>query len=577
MTFIEAVKSGFQNYFNFKTRASRSEYWWWTAFTIFVFFSVCIIVPIVAIGVLANGETIMLLLIAWLKLFHIPIIIFLVIFLLPSIAVTARRLQDVGLPGSLQLIGLSGIGSFFLLYCFIQRGDEGRNKYGENPLESNTQPEASPLATTKTGNTVRLEDRKEPTFGKSGHTTNNDRTDNKSIAEPAKQNNSFEGHGENTDKSINDPVESFCSPKRRPINLGIYIISIYLIGSAARPIIMWVALFGQSVGIENFLNMIKFSASNTAENDLAIAVATKFLVASLFILFAFFRVRYFRLCASIVLILGALFYGFVMFSVPVKLGTGGPSAAIIVHPAIAIAIAIYLFRRKKVAEVYGKREKDNQHIKTPWILLLITLVCAIAYVSYVARNDGQEDAAENSVLEVSDEVSDVDCHSVSADSGHEDILYCARQGNAEAQWLAGISLEAAAGFVDLGKSSFKKEAARWMRLAAEQGHANAQYEFGRRNQIGDGIPQNYSEAVKWYGLAADQGNPMAQFNLYPLYSLGRGVPRNAAYGFMLLSLAAESGYEPAVKFIEQARGLLTPDQLAEAERLLSVWKVEHQQ
>ena len=36
MNFLESIKSGFRNYATFGGRASRSEYWWWTLFTVIV-------------------------------------------------------------------------------------------------------------------------------------------------------------------------------------------------------------------------------------------------------------------------------------------------------------------------------------------------------------------------------------------------------------------------------------------------------------------------------------------------------------------------------------------------------------
>lgn len=36
MTFVAAIQSGFRNYANFKGRASRSEFWWWTLFTVLI-------------------------------------------------------------------------------------------------------------------------------------------------------------------------------------------------------------------------------------------------------------------------------------------------------------------------------------------------------------------------------------------------------------------------------------------------------------------------------------------------------------------------------------------------------------
>ena len=34
MSFLDAVQSGFKNYFNFKGKASRSEFWYWVLFTL---------------------------------------------------------------------------------------------------------------------------------------------------------------------------------------------------------------------------------------------------------------------------------------------------------------------------------------------------------------------------------------------------------------------------------------------------------------------------------------------------------------------------------------------------------------
>lgn len=36
MSFVSAVQSGFRNYAKFKGRAGRSEFWWWTLFTVVV-------------------------------------------------------------------------------------------------------------------------------------------------------------------------------------------------------------------------------------------------------------------------------------------------------------------------------------------------------------------------------------------------------------------------------------------------------------------------------------------------------------------------------------------------------------
>ena len=56
--------------------------------------------------------------------------IFQLALFLPHIAVTTRRLHDIDRSGWWQLIVLTGIGFFVLLYWLIKAGDEGENEYG---------------------------------------------------------------------------------------------------------------------------------------------------------------------------------------------------------------------------------------------------------------------------------------------------------------------------------------------------------------------------------------------------------------------------------------------------------------
>ena len=49
--------------------------------------------------------------------------------------------------------------------------------------------------------------------------------------------------------------------------------------------------------------------------------------------------------------------------------------------------------------------------------------------------------------------------------------------------------------------------------SADQGDAAAQYSLGNRYYRGEGVGQDHAEAARWYRLAADQGNSSAQENL----------------------------------------------------------------
>ena len=48
---------------------------------------------------------------------------------------------------------------------------------------------------------------------------------------------------------------------------------------------------------------------------------------------------------------------------------------------------------------------------------------------------------------------------------------------------------------------------------AEQGDAEAQAGLGSNYQFGSGVTQNFKEAVRWYRKAAEQGHSIAQNNL----------------------------------------------------------------
>ena len=49
------------------------------------------------------------------------------------------------------------------------------------------------------------------------------------------------------------------------------------------------------------------------------------------------------------------------------------------------------------------------------------------------------------------------------------------------------------------------QAVQWYRKAAEQGFAQAQYNFGVMYAKGEGVRQNYKIAKEWFGKACDNG------------------------------------------------------------------------
>ena len=105
MNFQTAIRSGFQNYTNFKGRASRAEYWWWALFTVIL--SILLSSVSDSLGNLGSLVT-----------------------LLPSIAVAIRRVHDVDRAGWFILVPI------YNLVLVLRRGDSGENRFGPPPPPS---------------------------------------------------------------------------------------------------------------------------------------------------------------------------------------------------------------------------------------------------------------------------------------------------------------------------------------------------------------------------------------------------------------------------------------------------------
>lgn len=128
MDFMTAVKHVLKNnYANFQGRARRSEYWWFTLFSMIV----STVAQIVMGAVAATGSTILAL------IFGIAFLVLMLGLIIPSIAVSIRRMHDTGRSGWWLLIGfIPLIGFLVILYFFVQRGTVGPNDWGADPYDA---------------------------------------------------------------------------------------------------------------------------------------------------------------------------------------------------------------------------------------------------------------------------------------------------------------------------------------------------------------------------------------------------------------------------------------------------------
>ena len=119
----------FENYFNFKGRARRKEFWMFLLFQIIILISIFIIQFELFYEFFDEIE----------KEYDAYILLefFLLISTIPFISVTVRRYHDTGRRG-FWIIALLfiPIASFFGLAYLFEKGNEGTNKFGINPKKT---------------------------------------------------------------------------------------------------------------------------------------------------------------------------------------------------------------------------------------------------------------------------------------------------------------------------------------------------------------------------------------------------------------------------------------------------------
>ena len=109
-----------KNYFNFSGRATRSEYWYFVLFGLL--FSLAAMLIDFSIGTFYIEEGI-----------GIFSSIYTLTILIPSLAVTVRRLHDTNRSGWWNLIMLVPIIGIIVLIVFYCQDSKEDNKYGVNP------------------------------------------------------------------------------------------------------------------------------------------------------------------------------------------------------------------------------------------------------------------------------------------------------------------------------------------------------------------------------------------------------------------------------------------------------------
>ena len=109
MNFGQSVSTCLRKYADFAGRGPRPEFWWFYLFQVLAY----VVVAMVS-STLASVVALAL--------------------LLPSLAAGARRLHDIDRTGWWQLLLLTGLGFFVLLYWWVQPSQPEPNRFGGNAL-----------------------------------------------------------------------------------------------------------------------------------------------------------------------------------------------------------------------------------------------------------------------------------------------------------------------------------------------------------------------------------------------------------------------------------------------------------
>tara|TARA_Y100000385_G_scaffold71365_1_gene71656 strand:- start:44 stop:511 length:468 start_codon:yes stop_codon:yes gene_type:complete len=117
VSFTQSWVLFFRNYAKFSGRSSRSAYWFWALWSLII----TIVIEVLRASI---GEE--------LNPVDIIDLVWNLAILVPTFALGARRLHDVGRSGWWQLIPLTIVGIIPYLIWVLRAGDSEGNKYGDN-------------------------------------------------------------------------------------------------------------------------------------------------------------------------------------------------------------------------------------------------------------------------------------------------------------------------------------------------------------------------------------------------------------------------------------------------------------
>ncbi len=136
---------------------------------------------------------------------------------------------------------------------------------------------------------------------------------------------------------------------------------------------------------------------------------------------------------------------------------------------------------------------------------------------------------------------------------YKEFRAAADEGHADSQFNVALMFEQG-----IGVEKDEAQAVVWYEKSALQGNGPAQFNLGVLYENGRGTKVDFAKANQWYRKASMQGDPLAIGNLGMLYVRGDGVKENKVAGVALLLVSATLDSSPenhAKRNISTTRGL----------------------
>lgn len=169
---------------------------------------------------------------------------------------------------------------------------------------------------------------------------------------------------------------------------------------------------------------------------------------------------------------------------------------------------------------------------------------------------------------------------VMRDEARGELLYrtAAELGHVESQMILGVLLIQQSINIkpeSEDQQALFREAAKWLKPAAEKGNAEAQFWYGDMLVKGTGVERNVVRGINLVRKSAAQNNANGQGMLSAYYWQGTGVKKDLVAAYQWALLAIEGGNRNMLAIKQRIAKDMTQEDIDKATTLAEAWKQEH--